>query len=332
MNENFLQKIPCRIIGLWLAIFFVGYFLFNSQSQEEEFLFQSNNFLLPQAYSIDAIALIAMGSLSKSYSVDYSISSIRLIGKWKGAIYVLTDSPSCFDEIAEKHSLKIVNIPPQKDILHIKSLKAQMFTYLPDTVQNVLYMDVDILVARSLIPFFRDLNYLLFRHQNNVMKSQELKDIQHPSPSQNLSVSSGSFGFGAFLDARGHFVGFCSGCEKWHTGIMFLNRQSAGNCLKSWKDILLSGKFNTDQESLDFAEKNGTCVRNFFFPRRHLLFAKDYLAMIFTSGQTFIHLTAAARPEEQGYFYREIVLPRIRNSLHPPLNPAKLALEKQCKP
>jgi hypothetical protein len=74
-------------------------------------------------------------------------------------------------------------------------------------------------------------------------------------------------------------VGFCSGCEKWwilvlidsvmwwwrpndlygrHTGVMWMQRQGAGvECMQRWREILLSGKFSTDQQSLDEAEALG---------------------------------------------------------------------------
>jgi hypothetical protein len=112
--------------------------------------------------------------------------------------------------------------------------------------------------------------------------------------------------------------------------VVWLRRGKGERCLKKWEEVLLSGKFDTDQESLDHAEKLGACPHSFSLPTRHLLFAKDYIAMVFTSGQTFVHLTAAGRPEDTDYFYREIMVPRIRNSLHPPLNPAKLLRRKVC--
>ena len=111
---------------------------------------------------------------------------------------------------------------------------------------------------------------------------------------------------------------------------MWLRRGKGEACLRKWEENLLSGRFTTDQESLDSAEKQGACPNLLNFPTRHLLFAKDYIAMIFTSGQTFIHLTAAGRPEDTDYFYREVVVPYMRNSLHPPLNPLKLLKRKMC--
>jgi hypothetical protein len=155
------------------------------------------------------------------------------------------------------------------------------------------------------------------------------------------NFSHSTFDYGAFLDAKGHYVGFCSGCEKWHTGIVWLQRHAkektelptptsgdqnvieavsvsdtparklevspaltptgtkAGavtgtdTCMAAWETILLSGRFNTDQESLDEAERIGACPSALVLPGKHLLFAKDYIGMALTAGQTFLHLTAA---------------------------------------
>lgn len=43
-----------------------------------------------------------------------------------------------------------------------------------------------------------------------------------------------------------------------HTGVMWMQRQGAGvQCMQRWREILLSGKFSTDQQSLDEAEALG---------------------------------------------------------------------------
>lgn len=43
-----------------------------------------------------------------------------------------------------------------------------------------------------------------------------------------------------------------------HTGVMWMQRQGAGvECMQRWREILLSGKFSTDQQSLDEAEALG---------------------------------------------------------------------------
>lgn len=48
----------------------------------------------------------------------------------------------------------------------------------------------------------------------------------------------------------------------------------------------------------------GYCSNALSFPTKHLLFGKDYIGMALTSGQTFVHVTAAGRPEDTDYFYR----------------------------
>lgn len=112
---------------------------------------------------------------------------------------------------------------------------------------------------------------------------------------------------------------------------MLFRRGHGLNCLKSWGDILLSGKYDTDQESIDFAEESGACTNALTLPPKHLLFAKDYIGMIMTSGQTFIHATSAVRIEDQDFFYKDWILPRIHNSLNPPLSPQILnQIPKLC--
>ena len=111
--------------------------------------------------------------------------------------------------------------------------------------------------------------------------------------------------------------------------------------------------------SLMWDSDSGYCPNALSFPTKHLLFGKDYIGMALTSGQTFVHVTAAGRPEDTDYFYRvrfeqpnscsnilsnatkelancichlcnkEIVIPHLRSSLHPPLNAAALKQPKK---
>ena len=78
-----------------------------------------------------------------------------------------------------------------------------------------------------------------------------------------------------------------------------MQRSEGQACRTGWGKILESGKFETDQESLDEAEKIGDCPRMKNLYSRHLLFAKDYIGWIFTGGHTFVHVTAAGRPDSQ---------------------------------
>jgi hypothetical protein len=203
-------------------------------------------------------------------------------------------------------------------------------------------------VTRDLGSFLADLRETV--QQSMISKKLKLKIAsvkQHRSGNHvdETTIPSNSshetFDYGAFLDAKGHYVGFCSGCEKWHTGIVWLQRHAkeiielptpisgdqnvveaasvsdtparkldvsptltqtgtktgtvtrTDTCMTAWETILLSGRFNTDQESLDEAERIGACPSALVLPGKHLLFAKDYIGMALTAGQTFLHLTAA---------------------------------------
>ena len=252
---------------------------------------------------VDAFVLMSYGELSKGTMADYSIAALRKVGKWQGKVFLITDNPDCFSETAKKYSVHIVKAPKPKDIIEVKSTKTKLFSYLPNDVESLIYLDVDVLVSKSLRGFFSDLAVLYPKMNASLL----------PSSSKGISA----FDMGLFYDAKGHFVGFCSGCEKWHSGVLWLRRGYGSSCLEAWGELLHSGRFTTDQESVDEAEKIGKCQAIVPLPGKHLLFGKDYIAMLFRTGHTFTHITAAARMDTQDYFYSDIVVPLIKSSLRP---------------
>lgn len=253
---------------------------------------------------IDGIAMIAASSMAADKMVDYSIASIRKYGNWKGPIYVLTDRPECFSNTASEYDVTVVTIPTAASIIEIKANKPKLMSLVPLGADTVLYLDVDIMVTKDLSEFLFD--------------------------AENLIQAKGSnFDFAMFLDAAGHYVGFCSGCEKWHTGVIVLRRQSGGDCMAAWQKILLSGQYGTDQESIDEAERQKKCPNAVALPSKHLLFAKDYLAVALTSSRTFLHMTGAGRLDEQDFFYRLFAVPHFRESLSK-LDHTKFVGEKNC--
>ena len=257
----------------------------------------------------DAVVYIAMGSIMASDPlIDYSIASVRKIGKWKGDIFILTDNPSCFTDSVKEYNLKVVKVQPQPSLIHIKALKTKIWSYLPTSVEGVLYLDVDIVVTRNFESFLLELSQIS-------TSASSASSTKHSLIKKEGSSS--GFDIGAFPDAKGHYVGFCSGCEKWHTGVLWMLRGSGEKCLRAWEEVLLSGKFDTDQQSLDEAESRGACANAVTLPPRYLLFAKDYIGMALTSGHTFLHVTSAARLETQDYLYKKIVVPRLRSALLP---------------
>jgi hypothetical protein len=293
------DKTPTKVIIFWISLVSLV-ILFSSPE------LPNPNHEKNHINSVDAIVFIAMGTLAEDPIVDSALASVRVLGGWKGNLYLLTDRKDCFGTIATQHQVNIVSIPTVDSIIQIKALKSHLFDYLPTNITTLLYLDVDILVTRSLQPFFSDI----------------ADQLRHGSPD-----------FGMFLDAGGHFFGFCSGCDKWHTGIILLNRTSELGkiCMDKWREILLSGKYDTDQESIDEAERTGACKHTLALPSRHLLFAKDYFAAFLTPGRTFVHVTAISRLDTQDAFYRHYVVPSVKSSLRPSgLNLAKYEKQKKC--
>ena len=238
---------------------------------------------------VQAFVYISIGAMAKETMTDYSIATLRTLGAWKGDIYILTDNPSCFSSSIKTYDVKPVVVPRSmsKNIMEIKALKARVYEFLPIEVTSVMYLDVDIVVQKPVGHFLVNVG-------------------------NSLKKLGGLFDLGAFPDAQGHYFGFCSGCEKWHTGVLFLRRYDGQSCLKEWGKLITSGEFDTDQESLDAAESRRMCEHMLTLAPSYLLFAKDYVAMALTSGHTFVHITAAGRLETQGYFYKNIVVPSLR--------------------
>lgn len=254
---------------------------------------------------IDAVVYIAMGSAAKGRLVEYSVASLRDVGEWGGKVFLLTDQTSCFDDLVSERDVSLVQVPQVSSVMEIKNIKANIYKHIPETVKSVLYIDVDIVVARSIRPFLNEVGA-------QVDDAQEEVDMA------------------AFLDAKGHFVGWCDGCEKWHTGILLMFREKGGKCLETWGTTILSSRYDTDQESLDEAEASGACSNILPFASSNLLFAKDYLAMAFTSGSVFWHVTAGARLQEQDSFYAKMVVPYLRHNLRDQIDPSILDKPKTC--
>jgi hypothetical protein len=336
--STLLSKLPYKVLGLWLLILLLGYYfsLPASMSKEETLLHPSG----PVAYHTQAallqrktkeyypqaIVFIIMGDLSRESLVEDALLSVRLLGHWEEKIIILTDRKDCFSGSQYTNmAWTVIEVPSKPNIIEIKAMKSEIFQYLPDDVHRVLYMDVDILVTRHLSLFLQDLSHILYYRLSPYISQASTND----SIPLKLNDST-MFSMAAFLDAKGHYVGFCTDCEKWHTGVIYMVRGLGTDCLAAWAKVLRSGRYGTDQESLDYVEAKGNCSHMVALPSRHLLFAKDYIGMIFTSGQTFIHLTAANRMDSQDFFYRDYVIPRIRNSLHPPLKPFIEPTQKTC--
>ena len=128
-------------IATWTVVLLISYTAFipstrllpsQSESPDEERL-------------VDAIVLVAMGEMAADSMIDFSISSIRKVGNWRGEIYILTDRKSCFSRTALDFDLQLIEMEPLDSIIKIKALKPKLMKYLPEIVRGALYLDVDII-------------------------------------------------------------------------------------------------------------------------------------------------------------------------------------------
>jgi hypothetical protein len=306
---------------IWVICIIIVYLVVVRNSEENALLVMPENSEVNNV--ADAVVYISMGKMAHNNLVDFSIASVVKVGKWEKDIYVLTDLPNCFQSAKENYGVTPVYVPTLKSIIEIKALKTALFEHLPPNIHNIIYLDIDILVAKPLRGFLRDLSTQLIARNNHLQ-----------SLGSKVNLTYGVADVAMFPDAKGHYVGFCDGCEKWHTGVIWYRRHNPNHytnvCMRGWKDILLSGKFDTDQESMDATEGGGHCPHMVSMLTKHLIFAKDFIAMVLLDTPTFWHVTGAGRMEEQDWFYSTVVLPRLYYSLHPPLNPKTLDTEKIC--
>lgn len=339
------NRLPLRIIAVWLAAVLCVYLFvleaprFVAKDGSSELVHLPASSGSAGDTVVQAIVFIAMGDMARDGLVEYALTSLRRVGRWKGPLFLLTDAPACFAETSDDIKLTVVTIPHKSSLMEIKALKPQMFDHLPADIDSVLYLDVDIVVMRDLSYFLdmmgRDL--ALPRRPSPAPPAPQAVSTPEPTRVASAGAFSRSFDLAAFGDARGHYVGFCAGCEKWHTGVLLLSRHGGSSapggknkCLDAWAEVLASGRFDTDQESLDAAERTGSCRHAHMLPSRFLLFAKDYIAALLTTGHTFVHVTSAARLSQQDSFYRNWVVPRIRDALASRVSPGILDQRKQC--
>lgn len=330
-----LHRLPWVIIGAWLFSITVLYVYTVDQTYSLSHVEPTDEQIFD---IIDGVVLISIGEVARENLADYSIATLRKIGKWRGSVYLITDQPECYAETSEKFDVELLKAPAYTNIIDIKALKTRIFQYVPKKVDSVLYLDVDILVTKSMRSFLRDVTIMhpdVWKERDYIRNGNNYTHFVTVPPGKGMDLKNGPdrgahFDMGVFLDAGGHFVGFCSGCEKWHTGILWMRRNHGTKCLEEWGNILKSGKYGTDQESLDEAERQGHCSAVSTLPFRHLLFAKDYLMMLFRTGQTFTHLTAAARMSSQDFFYHYMVS-RFHNSINRQVDSAILEKHKMCQ-
>lgn len=132
-------------VAIWTVVLLISYTAFIPATR----LLPSHSESIAEGRLVDAIVLVAMGAMAEDSMIDFSISSIRKVGNWRGEIYVLTDRKGCFSKSATDFELNLIEMEPLDTIIKIKALKPKLMTYLPKAVKGALYLDVDIIGDRT---------------------------------------------------------------------------------------------------------------------------------------------------------------------------------------
>ena len=126
MSESYCNKLPVRVIFVWLAVVAICYNLLSVHDQDD-----TQIMYIPPSHLVDAIVFVAMGAMASDPMVDYSIASVCKLGKWEGDIYVVTDQPLCFVDAVHEYDIHTIEVAPAKSIIEIKSLKPRLLSLVP---------------------------------------------------------------------------------------------------------------------------------------------------------------------------------------------------------
>jgi len=189
----------------------------------------------PYTVNNTALAILCFGKVAHTHMCETALESIRKNGMWEGALFLLTDTPTCFENIrppphsfshlSRRHNVTlsfssnygstVLVFPSPKSEMDRKSYKSKLFDYIK--YDNILLIDADIMTARPILPFLSRLT-------------------------ENPCLC---FSIGLFSD---------QGTEGWrqpfHGAVLLLNRLFSSMCLRSWNDLIASGWYLRDQGAL----------------------------------------------------------------------------------
>eukprot|EP00934_Nitzschia_sp_Nitz4_P005568 Nitzschia sp. Nitz4//scaffold201_size42423//7260//8360//NITZ4_007368-RA/size42423-processed-gene-0.10-mRNA-1//1//CDS//3329541314//5558//frame0 len=234
------------------------------------------------------IATIAMGNATQTHLVQRLLHSLQSNGGWEhGRIAILTDHPEIFRSHyhvgSDMHlSEKIIVLeakqndlfPPaanggaglatfKREAMRYKRFKTLLLEYLDEyyrasdpkqiSYRFVVYMDVDIVVARPIAPLLQDYQDQMIR--KGVFASA-LSDHPRPSSGDEAESNKRDLPFMSMFSD-------CPTCARKNTnsGVIILHRQRSRECLEEWNQLLLQGADwgVYDQRFLRDIRANGKC-------------------------------------------------------------------------
>ena len=114
-----LHRLPWVIIGAWLFSITLLYVYTLDQSYSFSHVEPTDEQIFD---IIDGVVLISIGEVARENLADYSIATLRKIGKWRGSVYLITDQPECYIETSEKFDVELLKAPTYTSLIDIKAL------------------------------------------------------------------------------------------------------------------------------------------------------------------------------------------------------------------
>jgi hypothetical protein len=298
--------------------------------------------------SLDAIVTVAMCG----FDATEMVRALRTMGGWKGPIYVITDTTTptfhnrhrqndnhnendgsiLYTEINVRGNHPIFDTQQEWEqyvqgihrfggIIYSKWHKTQIFKLIPpqDNINNVLFLDADILAQKSLIDhWLPDIEHLLMqkkihRHRNALME-------------ENCPISLYPERWYTSFPLIGKYDTSLSG--KYNSGMMILKRCASQTILDKWGDALIRPPFvGRDQGKLtQVLEELGTHVCSLPNHWVHVQNEADIIDRTWfkiVGKGTFLHISSAKMREKryqhwnhqlmQECNYTNLVFPSIGN-------------------
>lgn len=281
--------------------------------------FDRDTFVVEKQPNVDAVVFVAIGPTSTSPVLGWSVNSVVQIGRWNGAVYIVTDRPEDVertlkpvDTSPSSHTLRpeklhivpyLVDMPSSLISFNAKLMKCSLLKILPKHLQTIVYIDSDIVVGKPLAPFWKSVFKLWDVDENPqdldlLDDDDSLRDFKGGIEKDNVSL-------GLFEDGKAFTAGFCKDCDTWNTGVMSISRGKSDSCLNAWcETLLLHG--GTDQAALDNVIAAGSECQNIHaLDRQHVRMMKDVFVVCGMVGtKTFNHFTGIFRPQNLSRLHR----------------------------
>ena len=264
-------------------------------------------------HDVDALVFVSLGPKAISPAFTWSVRSAIESGGWEGPVYIITDDPTSTRKVFESSSSdyahfssseKIRIIEPQESLIGFRSedmlasvtrkarlTKCQLLKILPNDLRHVLYIDADIVVGGSMIPFLLGLDGLWREHKSTMPMA-------------------------LFQDCKAFTAGFSTDCDTWNTGVMSLRRGSSESCMDEWCETLIEQE-GSDQAALDAVIAQGSCQGIQALDQSHLRMMKDVFVLLgFIESKTFNHFTQLFRPHKLQAIHRWFYERKLGRSLN----------------